>query len=163
MVSEEAIAQALLASLNVDKYEPGVVGVVLEQMHRAAQAILSDSRDAALHAGRDVITVEDVQLADDLAREDNYSASPVPSRDAMFQVAKIVNAQPIKLDDGHGLRLPPKEYQLTARAFQLAPADNLSRASNNGARPTPPNASAVLSAAAASFAAGMAATGPPAA
>lgn len=121
VASEEAVAQALLSSLKIERYEPGVISVVLEQMHRAAQALLTDGRDAALHAGRDAITVQDLQLVDDLAAEDDYSASPLPSREAMFQVARLTNAQPIKLDDGHGLRLPPKEYRLTNNNFQLVP------------------------------------------
>ena len=61
MDSEEAVAAALLASLNVDQYEPEVLGIVLEQMHRTVQVLLSDSRDLSIHCGRDTIAARDVR------------------------------------------------------------------------------------------------------
>lgn len=142
LASEEAVAQALLASLEVDRYEAAVVSVVLEQMHRAAQAVLSDARELALHAGRDTITLADIQLADDLAAQDNYAASPLPSREAMLHLAKIVNAQPLALDTSHGIRLPPRDYQLTARNFQLVAAQPPKPAAA-GSLPVRPAVSAV--------------------
>ena len=123
MISEEALALALLASMGVDKYEAGVVGVVLEQMHRSVQTILSEAREAAIHAGRDSVTVEDLELVDDLAAEDGYCAAPLPSREAMFDLARSCNARPLRMPDGHGLRLPPNDCVLTGRCYQLAPKD----------------------------------------
>ena len=61
MESEEAVAEALLASLDVAAYEPEVVGVILEQMHRSARTLLSDARDLAAHRGSDQIEPRDVR------------------------------------------------------------------------------------------------------
>ena len=131
-MSEEALASALLANLGVEKYEPGVVGVVLEQMHRSVQAILMEAREAAMHAGRDTIGVEDLELVEDLA-DDGYCASPLPSREAMFDLARVCNARPIRIPDTHGLRLPPNECLLTGQCYQLSPKDP-----HNPPQPPPP-------------------------
>lgn len=122
LACEEAVAAALVASLEIDRYEPAIVSVVLDQMHRAAYSILSEARELALHAGRELIEVGDLQLADDMAADDNYAASPMPSRESMLQLSQVVNSQPLTIDEGHGLRLPPRDYQLTARSYQLLPA-----------------------------------------
>ena len=61
--SEESVAEALLASLDVEQYEPEVLGIVLEQMHRTVQVLLSDARDLSHHCGRDAVSARDVRKA----------------------------------------------------------------------------------------------------
>ena len=119
---EERVAEALLASLAVEHYEPEVVGVVLEQMHRTVQALLSDARDLALHSGRDAVSARDVRKVDELAAEDGYSARPLPSREAMLEMARVVNEKRIELPDSHGVRLPADDAgKLSARGYALEP------------------------------------------
>ena len=64
----------------------------VEQMHRTVQALLSDARDLALHSGRDAVSARDVRKVDELAAEDGYSARPLPSREAMLEMARVVTA-----------------------------------------------------------------------
>lgn len=119
---DAAAARALLASLGVEKYDPAVVAVVVEQMHRSVQALLSQARDLSLHSGRSQISLKDLQLSDDIAQEDNYASSPSPSREAMFQLASVVNSQPIRLDQQSGMRLPNKNNQLLDNpSFDILP------------------------------------------
>mmetsp|Transcript_3564 Transcript_3564/g.4998 ORF Transcript_3564/g.4998 Transcript_3564/m.4998 type:complete len:215 (+) Transcript_3564:35-679(+) len=123
MMSEEAVAHALLVSMGIDRYEGRVVGVVLEHMHRSVQAILTEARELAIHAGRDILQVNDIELVDDLAAEDGYCASPLPSRETMLELARACNSEPIQIPDGHGLRLPPPEFQLTGQCYQFVPKE----------------------------------------
>eukprot|EP00634_Sargassococcus_sp_CCMP2135_P011132 CAMPEP_0198667908 /NCGR_PEP_ID=MMETSP1467-20131203/70428_1 /TAXON_ID=1462469 /ORGANISM="unid. sp., Strain CCMP2135" /LENGTH=176 /DNA_ID=CAMNT_0044404619 /DNA_START=30 /DNA_END=560 /DNA_ORIENTATION=- len=142
-MSEEAVAQALLGAMGVEKYEPGVASVVLEHMHRSVQSILAEAREAALHAQRDTLQVQDLELVEDLA-EDGYCASPLPTREAMFDLARRCNAKPLRIPDGHGLRLPPSDSLLTAQCYQLTPRD----AESSQFHPAPASSPAAASSAA---------------
>ncbi|KAJ1446942.1 hypothetical protein M885DRAFT_501855 [Pelagophyceae sp. CCMP2097] len=112
-MDEEGSAAALLAQLGAE-YEPAVLGIVLEQMHRTVQAVLNEARDAALHAGRDAVTAHDLRLVEELGRHDGYAAPTLPSRDEMLLFAKKCNARPLRRQDASGIRLPPAAHQLAA-------------------------------------------------
>lgn len=120
---EVVAAQALLSSMGVENYDAGVVGVVIEQMHRSIQALLSQARELALHSGRSQVTLKDLQLTDDFAQEDNYASSPSPSRESLFQLARVINSQPITLNRNGGTSLPANEV-LDHRPFDIFPSDS---------------------------------------
>ena len=116
--SEEAVAEALLKAVGVDDHEPEVVGMVLDAMHRAARDALGDARDLALHRNETKIEPHDVRAGDDLNAAAGYSRRPPPARENAIAAAASVNAAPLNLADGHGVRLP-REGNLTTRGYSL--------------------------------------------
>ena len=117
--SEEAVAEALLKAVGVDDHEPEVVGMVLDAMHRAARDALGDARDLALHRNETQIEAHDVRAGDDLNAAAGYSRRPPPARENAIAAAASVNAAPLNLADGHGVRLP-REGNLTTRGRRSA-------------------------------------------
>ena len=117
--SEEAVAEALLKAVGVDDHEPEVVGMVLDAMHRAARDALGDARDLALHSNETKIEAHDVRAGDDLMRRRvAIRWRPPPARENAIAAAASVNAAPLSLADGHGVRLP-REGNLTTRDHSL--------------------------------------------
>jgi len=116
--SEEAVAEALLKAVGADDHEPEVVGMVLDAMHRVARDALGDARDLALHRNETKIEAHDVRAGDDLNAAAGYSKRPPPARENAIAAAASVNAAPLNLADGHGVRLPP-EGNLTTRGYSL--------------------------------------------
>ena len=116
--SEEAVAEALLKAVGADDHEPEVVGMVLDAMHRAARDALGDARDLALHRNETKIEAHDVRAGDDLNAAAGYSRRPPPAREAALAAASAINAVPLNLADGHGVRLP-SEGNLTTRGYSL--------------------------------------------
>ena len=116
--SEEAVAEALLKAVGADDHEPEVVGMVLDAMHRAARDALGDARDLALHRNETKIEAHDVRAGDDLNAAAGYSRRPPPARENAIAAAASVNAAPLSLADGHGVRLP-SEGNLTTRGYSL--------------------------------------------
>ena len=89
-----------------------------EEMHRAARDALGDARDLALHRNETKIEPHDVRAGDDLNAAAGYSRRPPPARETAIAAAASVNAAPLSLADGHGVRLP-REGNLTTRGYSL--------------------------------------------
>ena len=86
---------------------------------RAARDALGDARDLALHRNETKIEPHDVRAGDDLNAAAGYSRGrPPPARENAIAAAASVNAAPLNLADGHGVRLP-REGNLTTRGYSL--------------------------------------------
>ena len=84
----------------------------------AARDALGDARDLALHRNETKIEAHDVRAGDDLNAAAGYSRRPPPARETAIAAAASVNAAPLSLADGHGVRLP-SEGNLTTRGYSL--------------------------------------------
>jgi len=114
----------LLASMDVEHWEPRVVNQMLDWMARYSSEVLKDSKDFAAHAGRDSITVADVQLAIDHRLD---AKSGLPSRTQALQMARQKNSKPLRTYIGEepvrgSVLLPPFDQSLMRTNYQMRTA-----------------------------------------
>eukprot|EP01118_Nematostelium_gracile_P000112 TRINITY_DN10101_c0_g1_i1.p1 TRINITY_DN10101_c0_g1~~TRINITY_DN10101_c0_g1_i1.p1 ORF type:complete len:185 (-),score=47.94 TRINITY_DN10101_c0_g1_i1:186-740(-) len=119
----KAIA-GILSSMGVEEYEPRVVNMLMEFMHRYVSEILLDSQGYASHAGRSTIDLDDVRIA--TQAKVNFAFTQPPPREVLLELAQSKNSTPLPLiqdkqDKYGGVLLPPDEYCLTSPNYQMAP------------------------------------------
>lgn len=144
-IDEERLMMELLATMGVKRYEQALASQLVECMHRFSEDVLRDGHDFAVHAARKTTEIEDLKLALRV-RE----ASSLPSRDAMFDLAREVNSAPFPPIVGlAGLRLPAPECQITNRPFRIVQKRNSTATTPlaGGATNPPTNTAATSSAA----------------
>ncbi|KAJ1550962.1 Transcription initiation factor TFIID subunit 9B, partial [Nowakowskiella sp. JEL0078] len=102
----------LLLALDIDEYEPRVVPLLLEFMHRYVSDVLQDAQLFAEHAGHPDIDLSDIKLAVE-ARVANSFTTP-PSKEFMLELADKKNAAALPLvPEKFGIRMPPERHTLT--------------------------------------------------
>mmetsp|Transcript_28780 Transcript_28780/g.67952 ORF Transcript_28780/g.67952 Transcript_28780/m.67952 type:complete len:171 (-) Transcript_28780:29-541(-) len=103
--------QKLLQSMKVEQYDPRVVNMLMEFMHRYVSQVMREAVVYAEHAGRTEPEVDDVRLAIQ-SRVDTSFTQP-PPRDFFVELAKTKNNVVLpKIDFRPGIRLPPEQHCL---------------------------------------------------
>jgi len=120
----KAIA-AILKSMGVEDFEPRVVNMLMEFMHRYVSDVLQDAQVYASHANKSAIDLDDVRLA--TQAKVNFGFTQPPPREVLLELAQNKNSIPLPLIPPEkqmrysGVLLPPDEYCLTAPNYQMEP------------------------------------------
>lgn len=110
----------LLKSMGVEEYQPRVLNQLLEFMYRYVSEILQDGLMYAEHAGRQELSVDDVQLA--VQARVNSSFTQPPPRELLLELAKEKNSNPLPPYPARlGVLLPPEEHCLIQPTYQIEP------------------------------------------
>jgi len=113
---------AILKSMGVEEYEPRVVNMLIEFMHRYVSDILQDAQLYASHANKTAIDLDDVRLA--TQAKVNFGFTEPPPREVLLELAQSKNSVPLPLippekQAKYGVLLPPEEYCLTGPNYQV--------------------------------------------
>ncbi|KAI8057691.1 transcription initiation factor TAFII31 [Syncephalis plumigaleata] len=121
VLPKEAHTMALiLRSLGVQEYDPKIIPMLMEFVHRYMTDVFQDAQLYAQHAGKHDIELDDVQLA--IQGLVNNSFMGPPPREFLMELATEKNATPLPLiPERYGIRLPPEQYCLTGANFQIIP------------------------------------------
>lgn len=110
----------LLKSMGVEEYQPRVLNQLLEFMYRYVSEVLQDGLMYAEHAGRQELSVDDVQLA--VQARVNSSFTQPPPRELLLELAKEKNSNPLPpYPQRLGVLLPPEEHCLVQPSYQIEP------------------------------------------
>ncbi|KAI9598547.1 transcription initiation factor IID, 31kD subunit-domain-containing protein [Syncephalis fuscata] len=120
-VPKEAHTMALiLRSLGVQDYDPKIVPMLMEFVHRYMTDVFQDAQLYAEHAGKRDIELDDIQLS--IQGLVNNTFTGPPPREFLMELASEKNAMPLPLiPERYGIRLPPEQYCLTGANFQIVP------------------------------------------
>jgi len=116
---------SILESMGVKEYEPRVVNMLMEFMHRYVSDILQDAQIYASHANKPAIDFDDIRLA--TQAKVNFGFTQPPPREVLLELAQSKNSitlpmiSPEKQAKYGGVILPPEEYCLTASNYQVDP------------------------------------------
>lgn len=110
---EQLVAEEILKEHNVTRYQPGVVGYMMDYVYCYLQTVLEDAKIYSEHANKRHVDLEDLQLAVNLTLDKTHNT--VPSKEFLLKLAKEKNSQPLPpLPEGRcGIRLPPDRLCLT--------------------------------------------------
>eukprot|EP00762_Andalucia_godoyi_P007936 ANDGO_01222.mRNA.1 Transcription initiation factor TFIID subunit 9 len=129
--------ERILASMDIEAYDPQVIHQLVEFVHRYVSEVLYDARTYMQHANRKDLVLSDVKLA--IEAKVNHSFSSAPSLDLMLDLASVRNAKeipPVPLDSAVAqltVALPPKEDQIALANFQIDPNSVVSAAASTAA------------------------------
>ena len=98
---------------------PQAMACLLEHARRYASELMYDAQDYAHAANRLEITRQDLTIAVEFRGESYSISSQVPKLNLVSQQLNRVPLPPIPPQCYNGVLLPPKEYQLTARTFDI--------------------------------------------
>jgi len=116
------LVEAALANNHMTRADvtPQAFACLLEQARRFALELLADAQDYAYSANRHEVARADLVLAQELRADQPMAAFTQQPR--LVELAQQVNQKPlppIPTTNFTGVVLPPKEYQLTARTFDV--------------------------------------------
>ena len=101
-------------------------GCLLESARKYALTLIDDAVDYAMLSSKDEVTSDDLQLAHDMQQEDNYNSNyhlhHPEYLDLVTQIADETNRiilPPIPDECYNGIVLPPPEYNLLGRTFDI--------------------------------------------
>ncbi|GJQ13191.1 hypothetical protein GpartN1_g4982.t1 [Galdieria partita] len=116
---EDARAIAnILKAVGVESFDTRVVAQLVEFVYKYIGEVLELSKTFAQYAQREDIKQDDVKLA--ISSLLSKSFTQPPSRDVLLQLCRERNAVPLPAVETYvGIQLPPKEFQLTTRNYQL--------------------------------------------
>jgi len=107
----------ILNSLSINSPSAELLSYLSAFCHSQCQSILSLSRDFALHAGRSVLSPEDIELA---TQQINLMTCEPPTRETLAQLARKVNSRPMPIvPQRAGIILPPKRFTLLNENFDV--------------------------------------------
>jgi len=131
IIDEQAIVnRALLANgYRIEDVTPQAYGCLMEILKRYTTDLVSEAQEYAWHCGRTIVEAKDLQLAVELRHEDTSNSRPAVI--AMAQDRNNVPLPPIPNHCYNGIVLPPLEYQLTARTFDVVLSNNPKKKENN--------------------------------
>ncbi|GJD07979.1 Transcription initiation factor TFIID subunit 9 [Galdieria sulphuraria] len=108
----------ILKAVGVESFDTRVVAQLVEFVYKYIGEVLELSKTFAQYAEREDIRQDDVKLA--ISSLLSKSFTQPPSRDVLLQLCRERNAVPLPVVDTYvGIQLPPKEFQLTTRNYQL--------------------------------------------
>ena len=116
------LVEAALANNHMSRSDvtPQAFACLLEQARRYALELMADAQDYAYSANRHDVLRADLVLAAELRADQPIATATQQPK--LFQLAQQVNRKPLPPIPTHcynGVVLPPKEYQLTARTFDV--------------------------------------------
>lgn len=118
MSKDAQVIDAILKEMSVEEYEPRVVHQLMEFTNRYVTSVLQEAQVLSSYAKKDVIDLNDVQLAVNM-QTDKTVTSP-PSRELLLEVAREKNNQPLPPIKAHnGLRIPFDRYTLIGTNYKL--------------------------------------------
>ncbi|KAI9179486.1 Transcription initiation factor TFIID subunit 9 [Blastocladiella emersonii ATCC 22665] len=114
------LIELLLTSAGIQDCDEQVVPMLLEFAHRYVSDVLSEAMLFAEHAHRADLSVDDVKLA--VQSKVNHAFTAPPPKDFLLELSREKNAMPLPLiPERPGIRLPPKQYTLTAVNYTILP------------------------------------------
>ncbi|KAJ3126055.1 Transcription initiation factor TFIID subunit 9 [Nowakowskiella sp. JEL0407] len=114
------LVSLLLQSLEFPDYDPKVVPLLLEFVHRYLLDVLSDAQAFADHSSSPDISLDHVKLAIESRLANSFDAPP--PLDLMLEIADAKNAAALPMvPEKFGIRLPPERHTLTGINFQILP------------------------------------------
>jgi transcription initiation factor TFIID subunit 9B len=117
----DAVAlRKLLKSCGVEEYEPRVLAMLLEFMHKYTTDVIQQAdayAEAAERPGR--VEADDILLAAQAHAQQSFVSQP--PQELLNEVAAMINAKelPKPGDKVYGLRLPKEEHLLTQPGWQV--------------------------------------------
>lgn len=118
MSKDAQVIDAILKEMSIEEYEPRVVHQLMEFTNRYVTSILQEAQVFSSYAKKDIIDINDVQLAVNM-QTDKTVTSP-PSRELLLEVAREKNNQPLPPIKPHnGLRIPFDKYTLIGTNYKL--------------------------------------------
>lgn len=114
------IMALIIKSMGVKEYEPRVINLLLEFMHRYVSEVFQDALLFSEHANKQAVDIADIQLA--IQSRLSQSFTQPPPREVMLDLARRKNAIPLPIvPERPGVFLPPEEFCLLKPNFQLEP------------------------------------------
>lgn len=118
MSKDAQVIDAILKE-SVEEYEPRVVHQLMEFTNRYVTGILQEAQILSSHAKKDMIDLNDVQLAVNM-----QNVSSPPPKELLLEVARERNNQPLPPIKPHnGLRIPFDRYTLIGTNYKLKKRD----------------------------------------
>ncbi|CAF1027649.1 unnamed protein product [Didymodactylos carnosus] len=126
------IVQTMLQEMGITNYEPKLIPMVLDFMHKYTTDILEEAKLFSIHAGRKQVELDDIKLACHNWAEEH---STMPSKETLIELAKNKNRNPLPaIRNFVGPRLPPDRFCLLAPNYKLKDTEQNNHATNaNGA------------------------------
>lgn len=116
------VMDEILRQMGVREYDPRVVAQLLEFTHRYVSELIKDADDYRQHAGRDKLSLGDVQVARET--RDQFSFTPSLPREITACMAKETNLRPLPaVKPRFGVVIPPRKYCLTLPNYQVNRTD----------------------------------------
>uniref|UniRef100_A0A0X3PXD4 Transcription initiation factor TFIID subunit 9B n=2 Tax=Schistocephalus solidus TaxID=70667 RepID=A0A0X3PXD4_SCHSO len=113
-----AVIKSIFEDFNLAGVCDDVCLRVLDIIYKYTGEILTEARALANYSGRSKITESDVKLAVD-SKTEQLILTPL-HREQLLEYAEKVNSQPLPpIKPGHGIRLGPEKYTLTAPNFTI--------------------------------------------
>lgn len=123
MSKDVQVIDAILKEMSISDYEPRVVHQLMEFTNRYVTSILQEAQILSTYAKKDVIDLDDVQLAVNM-QTDKTMTSP-PQKEVLLEVAREKNNQPLPPIRPHnGPRIPFDRYTLIGTNYRLKSQDN---------------------------------------
>ena len=98
---------------------PRAYSVLVEYAKKYACDLYADAQDYTWHANRKEVQPVDIKLAADLRKSSDITAQSSSHIEALAEDCNSIPLPPIPNNCFHGVVLPPKEYQLTSRTFDV--------------------------------------------
>lgn len=122
----------ILSDMGVQKYDDGVVGQLVELLHRHVSDIAEESDIIAQHSGHESVDADDVKVA--IRQHRQFAFTQVPTLNTVTRIAAEVNFKPLSaIPTKAGLALPDPSVSLGASNYHVVIDPN------RPPRPDPPS------------------------
>eukprot|EP00871_Galdieria_phlegrea_P003720 jgi/Galph1/4349/GphlegSOOS_G3024.1 len=112
------VVAAILKAASIDAFDTRVVAQLVEFVYKYIGDVLECARTYAQYGEREEINQEDVKLA--VSSLLSKSFTQPPSRDVLLELCRERNQIPLPPIESYvGIQLPPPQFQLTRRNYQL--------------------------------------------